>query len=215
MCYNKTDRSVWFFCHEEKRDMARQQRGQESRERILEAAQLCFAQEGYDATGVAQICRRAGLSKGAFYHHFATKQALFLELLNRWLGTLDTQFAAIRAKAPSVAEGFARMTEVLQHVLNDAGGQLPLFLEFWNQARREPAVWEATIAPYRRYRAYFAEMIAEGIAQGSLREVDPDVAAGVWVSLAVGLLLQNLLDPDGADWEQVARAGVEMLLVNS
>ena len=65
--------------------MARQRRGQESRERILEAAQLCFAQDGYNATGVAQICRRAGLSKGAFYHHFATKQAVFLELLNRWL----------------------------------------------------------------------------------------------------------------------------------
>jgi AcrR family transcriptional regulator len=192
-------------------DMARQQRGQESRERILQVAEMCFAQDGYDATGVAKICRQAGMSKGAFYHHFASKQAVFIELLNRWLDRLDAQFAAIRAEAQSVPESFARMAEVMQYILDDAGGQLPIFLEFLNQARREPAVWEATISPYRRYRDYFSEMIAEGITEDSLQQVDPDLAAGVLVSLAVGLLLQSLLDPQGADWGQVARAGIDML----
>jgi len=195
--------------------MARQRRGQESRERILQVAEMCFAQDGYDATGVARICRQAGMSKGAFYHHFASKQAVFIELLNRWLDRLDAQFAAIRAEAQSVPESFARMTEVIGYILDDAGGQLPIFLEFLNQARREPAVWEATIAPYRRYRDYFSEMIAEGIAEGSLQQVDPDLTAGVLVSLAVGLLLQSLLDPQGADWGQVARAGIDVLVRNS
>ena len=85
------------------------------------------------------------------------------------------------------------------------------FLEFLSQAAREPAIWEATIAPYRRYRAFFARMIAEGVAEGSVRPVDPDLAAGVLVSLAVGVLLQSLLDPDGPDWGEVTRTGVEML----
>jgi AcrR family transcriptional regulator len=195
--------------------MARQQRGRESREHILEVAEACFAQDGYDATGVAEICRQAGMSKGAFYHHFQSKQAVFIELLNRWLDRLDAQFAAIRTEATSVPESFSRMTEVIRYILDEAGGQLPIFIEFLNQARREPAVWEATIAPYRRYRTYFAEMIAEGIAEGSLHKVDPDLAAGVLVSLAVGVLLQSLLDPTGADWGRVARAGVEMLVRDS
>jgi AcrR family transcriptional regulator len=155
------------------------------------------------------------MSKGAFYHHFQSKQAVFIELLDRWLDRLDAQLAAIRAEATSVPESFSRMTEVIAYILDDAGGQLPIFIEFLNQARREPAVWEATIAPYRRYRAYFAQMIAEGIAEGSLQEVDPDLAAGVLVSLAVGVLLQSLLDPTGADWGRVAHAGVEMLVRDS
>jgi len=55
-------------------------------------------------------------------------------------------------------------------------------------------------------------MIESGIARGSLRPVDPDTTARVIVSLAVGLVLQGLLDTEGADWGQVAKEGMRMLL---
>jgi hypothetical protein len=55
-------------------------------------------------------------------------------------------------------------------------------------------------------------MIEDGIAEGSFRPVDPEMAAQVLVSLAVGLLQQRLLDPEGADWGQVAHRGVRMFL---
>ena len=87
-----------------------------------------------------------------------------------------------------------------------------MFLEFWTRAAREPEVWQATIAPYRRYRAFFSGMVEAGVAEGTLRPVDPGVAAHVIVSLAVGLVLQGALDPDGADWGQVTRESIQMLL---
>ncbi len=62
-----------------------QQRGEATRARILEAALDQFAAHGYEAASVDEICARAGVSKGAFYHHFESKQALFLALLNDWL----------------------------------------------------------------------------------------------------------------------------------
>jgi AcrR family transcriptional regulator len=192
-----------------------QQRGQESRDRLLSAAEECFAQHGYEATGVAEICRHAGLSKGAFYHHFASKQALFMELLSRWLGRLDGQLADIRTATPSVAASLDQMAQMLQRIFDDASGQLPIFIEFMDQAMHDPVIWKATIAPYRRYRAFFAEMIAQGIAEGSLRQVDPDLAANMLVSLAVGILLQGVLDPDGPDWSRVAQASVELLVLES
>ena len=46
----------------------------------------------------------------------------------------------------------------------------------------------------------------------SLQPVDADTAAHVIVALATGLLLKALLDPDGADWRQVAVDGLQMLL---
>jgi len=192
--------------------MAPQQRGEETRLRLLEVAQERFTQHGYDATGVAEICRHAGVSKGAFYHHFPSKQALFLALLDRWLDKLDERLAALRARAPGARAGLAYMTAAIEPVFADARGQLPLFLEFLEQARRDPVVWEATIAPYRRYRAYFSRLIAAGAGEGTLRAVDPDLSSAVLVSLAVGALLQSLLDPGGADWGQVVRAGVRMII---
>ncbi|MBN1641879.1 MAG: TetR/AcrR family transcriptional regulator [Anaerolineae bacterium] len=188
-----------------------QQRGQQTRQRLLEEAQLCFARQGYDLTGVAEICEHAGVSKGAFYHHFASKQALFMDLLTSWMDRLDAQFAAIQSESPTVSLGFQRMVDAMDAVFAQTSGQFPLFLEFLDQARRDPAVWEATIAPYQRYRRSFALMIAKGVREGSLRELDPDLASAMLVSLAVGVLLQSALDPDGVDWVRVIRMGVDLI----
>ena len=55
-------------------------------------------------------------------------------------------------------------------------------------------------------------MIQEGIEEGSLMPVDPHTSAQVMVSLAVGLLLQGTLDPDGSDWQKVTEVGFQMIL---
>jgi hypothetical protein len=80
-----------------------------------------------------------------------------------------------------------------------------MFLEFWLQASRDRKIWQASIAPHRRYHRYFTSLIERGVAEGSFAEVDPEIAARTIISMAMGLLLQSLLDPEGADWEQVAR----------
>lgn len=192
--------------------MSAQQRGEETRRRIMDAAQECFAQQGYDATGVAAICRRAGVTKGAFYHHFASKQSLFLEMLDEWLAVLDTQLTAVRDSAASVPQALLQMAGMVQPVFYQASGRLPMFLEYWTKATHDTAVWEATIAPYRRYRSFFAAMIRDGIAAGTIRPVDPDAAASVLVSLAAGLIMQGVMDPEGADWGQIAHEGVRIFL---
>ncbi len=187
-----------------------QQRSLETRARLLEAALKCFAKDGYNAASVDAICAEAGVSKGAFYHHFPSKQDLFLALLQGWLTTIDGGLDA--ARHGSVPETLIEMTEMLPAILAAADERLLMFLEFLLQASRDEKVWQATIAPYRRYQDYFAALIREGIAEGSFDDVNPQVAARLLVSLAVGLLLQGLLDPNGADWEEVAREGMKIIL---
>ena len=192
--------------------MRQQQRSIETRNRILESAQARFAEHGYDATGVAELCEAAGISKGAFYHHFPSKQAVFLALLNRWMGQLDEGFQVARSDARDVSHAIDRMAELIQPILQQGQEHLPLLFEFWLQARREPAVWAAAIEPYRRYQVYFADLIRQGITEGSLKPVDPEPAAQALVSLAVGLLLQGVLDRERPDWARVAQASVHIYL---
>jgi AcrR family transcriptional regulator len=192
--------------------MTQQRRGIETRARMLESAIECFSHTGYDATGVAEICHLAGVTKGAFYHHFPSKHAVFLELLEHWLGGLEGQLSSIQAGAATVPEALLRMADLAPVIFAAAKGRLPLFLEFWTQASRDPDVWQATIAPYRRFRDFFATLVQAGIDEGTLRPVDPQTSAQWFVSLAVGLLLQGLLDPEGADWGRVAQEGMRVLL---
>jgi AcrR family transcriptional regulator len=192
--------------------MTPQPRGEETRSRILDAASDCFSRGGYDATSVADICQAAGVTKGAFYYHFPTKQKVFVDLLNRWLANLDAQLAVARADTATVPEGIVRMAKMARHVFQLTDGHLQIFLEFWTKAARDPAIWQATIEPYRRYQTFLADIIKAGIAEGTLRRVNPEKAAQLMVSLAVGLILQSLLDPQGADWGRVAQDGIAMLL---
>ena len=187
-----------------------QQRSEETHHRILETANILFSKNGYDATGVAEICEQAGISKGAFYHHFKSKQELFLALLDGWLQTIDNAIEA--SKDLSAPETFTRMTEAFPYIFETAGDGLPMFLEFWLQASRDKKIWEASIAPYRRYHKHFTSLIKKGVDEGSFVEVDPELASRMIVSTAMGLLLQSLLDPKGADWEKVARDSTTMLV---
>jgi len=188
-------------------------RSEETRERILQSAMKLFADNGFDATGVAEICERSELSKGAFYHHFPSKQAVFLELLNSWLDGLDRDLiSSVERSDVSVPQALLEMARRTHEVFEVADGRLPLFLEFWSQARKDPEVWTRTVAPFRRYRDLFAGIIRRGVEEKSFKEVDADMAASAMVSLAVGILLQGVVDPEGSDWAKVMVSSIELLL---
>jgi AcrR family transcriptional regulator len=189
-----------------------QQRSEETRNHILEAATQLFSKTGYDATGVAEICQAAGVSKGAFYHHFPTKQAVFIELLNTYLNGIESGFNLMRQETHDVPQVILQMAELVGSLFQTADIHLPIFLEFWTQANHDPHIWEAAIAPYRRYQSYFTAMIQEGIDEGSLQPMDAQLAARVLVSLAVGLLMQSLFDPNITDWKREARQSMELLM---
>lgn len=187
-----------------------QQRSEETRTRIMDAAVKLFSTRGFAAASVDDICAEAGISKGAFYHHFESKQALFLALLDGWLQAIDRSIEASKDK--TVPETFMQMTEAFPYIFETAGDGLPMFLEFWLQASRDKKVWDASIAPFRRYHKYFTSLIKKGVDEGSFVEVDPELASRMIVATAMGLLLQSLLDPKGAKWEKVARDSTDLLV---
>lgn len=188
------------------------EKGIKSKKKLLKSAQKCFAKYGYDATGVAKICEHAGLSKGAFYHHFSSKQGLFLEMMDLWLKILDRYIDNIKKDSKSIPELVMNIASKARPIFLEAEGQLPIFIELWMKASRDKKLRKITIVSYKKYLKFFREIIDEGIRKGSIRKVDPDIISRMIVAVAVGLMMQGLLDPVGADWDRVAKESTEVVV---
>ncbi len=67
---------------------------QTARERLIEAATRLVREQGFAATSVDQLCSAAGVTKGAFFHHFASKEAMGAALAEHWSRSTSAFFAA-------------------------------------------------------------------------------------------------------------------------
>src|SRR5258707_4782781 len=86
-------------------------------DRILDVATALFLSDGFGATSIEAVAKRAGISKRTFYHRFNGKEMLFeavvRRLIERWTPSFDTELL----EAPSLAEGLRRTA---QHMLRIA-----------------------------------------------------------------------------------------------
>ena len=184
-----------------------------TRSRILETALDLISRQGYEATSVADICNNAHISKGAFYYHFPSKQDLFLVLMTNWLDEVDKFFQLAASSARNVPDALERIAGTTGYFFNNLESGFPILLEFWQQASRQPQIWEQAVAPYRHYLDYFADFIQSGIEEGAFeKDTDPQLTARLFLAVAMGLLLQASFDPNGADWQEITRSGIKTIL---
>ncbi len=188
------------------------QRSTMTRARILEAAERSFAQQGFDTTSVTFICQLAGVTKGAFYHHFSSKQDLFLELLRRWLEGLDDQITKLRQNTTSIPDQLLSMTNLIQDVLQATEDQFPIYFEFWIHAMRDPTIRHELINPFYRYQDLFTAMVSKGISEGTLKDIHPETGAKLILAVALGLIIQAMIDQSDDDWGRVTQECLQILL---
>ncbi len=81
-------------------DTATQTRIAPARQKLLDAALSVVREKGYAATTVDELCGRAGVAKGSFFHHFADKEALAVAAANYWSETTGQLFASAPYHTP-------------------------------------------------------------------------------------------------------------------
>jgi AcrR family transcriptional regulator len=131
-----------------------QQRRADTRARLLAATIDCLVEHGYAGTTTQRVQDRAGVSRGALLHHFATKDTLLVAAVSH---VADGQIARVRAEAASGRAGDE--AELLRQVMSG-----PLFLaglELWQAARTEPALRAALLPAERRVGAAVHELLDE------------------------------------------------------
>ena len=72
----------------------------DARTKLLNAAIEVVRKQGYAATSVDELCKKAGVTKGAFFHHFESKDALAVAAANHWSDTTGALFAQASYHAP-------------------------------------------------------------------------------------------------------------------
>jgi AcrR family transcriptional regulator len=127
--------------------------GPDARARVLDAAVELFAHQGYDGTSVSQVIAKAGVAKGGFYHHFASKEALLYEvygdLISRQLDGLDE----ILARGLPPAETLRALIHDL--VTTTAASARPAMV-FWREMHR---LDDERTAQYRRQRRRYHDTV--------------------------------------------------------
>jgi AcrR family transcriptional regulator len=161
------------------------QRRQDTRARLLSATIDCLVEHGYAGTTTQRVQDRAGLSRGALLHHFATKEALLVAAVSH---VADAQVARVRAEAATASA--ATEVELLHGVMSG-----PLFLaglELWQAARTEPALRAALLPAERRVGAAIRELLDELFPR---QERDRSEIDGL-LALYRGLALTSVLRSD-------------------
>ena len=88
-----------------------QQRGQETREKVIQAAAACVAEEGFAAANTNRIVERAGVTWGVLQHHFGDKSGLLDAVLERGMEELEAGFEAITIEDDDIHKRVARVVD--------------------------------------------------------------------------------------------------------
>lgn len=173
--------------------------GRHARRAIGAAADL-FSRIGYRATTIEAISESAGFSRGAFYSNFATKDELFVALVESRIEQNLREIALAFQQGDTAAEKIRAGGAYLDSLVERDRQWCVLYMEFWSRAVRDPKLRRRFARQYEAWREVIAEMI-----EGRYRELGLDVdappreLASALIALFEGQVLQRLIDPRGIE----------------
>lgn len=167
----------------------------DTRTRVLAAATEVFAEQGYVNASLDKVAARAGMSKGAVYWHFSSKQDLFLAILEQNLSR-DLRMLTSQIEVVLTAENpLAAINAWLETMLSFMGSGSLLFLEFVTSSR-EQEVQEKLQELYGKTLDQIGNMLKAMQEKGHFdHDLDP-YAIGLMIdALLKGIMIEWLIDP--------------------
>jgi AcrR family transcriptional regulator len=175
------------------------------RQHIIAAAYRCVARKRFEELTIDDVCAEAGLSKGAFYGYFESKQALLLALLEDDAAALDRLMALLGALNLSGIERLRRFARaMLERADNPAHVQVRA--DLWAAMLTEKDVRERISAGVRHRREVLRVWIEDAVASGEMVDIPANACAAILLALGDGLMLHAALDPAGFRWPNIRRA---------
>jgi AcrR family transcriptional regulator len=179
-------------------------RREDVRRRLLYAALAVFSERGYDRASLEQVAAVAGFSKGAVYSNFASKDELFLALMDQQVQTRITYARdALQQPHDKGLTGRVVGDRLTAALTEDREWQL-LFLDYVQRAVRDPGVREQ----FTRHRRHLRQLIADAIREfaGTPHAgLDADALAVTVLALSNGLAIERFTDPEAVPDQLLGR----------
>lgn len=178
------------------------------RAQILDAAFLCFSEKGFHQTTMREIFEQAGLSAGAVYSYFKSKDEI-LEALVEWGRRLSKEQFATLTPPVDWGELFVRSVQSLGNPLSKQANRLDMHV--WAEALSTPRLAELFNQRLHEIIGQVADLVeqsgkgVEGQESGTAERNRAEALARLGIALILGMSIQNALDPS-LDLEQTAEA---------
>jgi AcrR family transcriptional regulator len=151
------------------------------REEIVDTSARVFAQRGYHATGLTELCAANGLGKGALYHYIRSKEELLAAIHDRVMDEVMAGADRVAAAGGTPSAQLQMLGEELLDVIHRYPDHVWVFLHEF------PALTDERAEQFRvRRRAYehrVEDVVRAGVETGEFRDVDPRLTALAWLGM--------------------------------
>src|SRR3990170_401955 len=168
------------------------------RSQILDAAWACFARKGYHQATMHDICQESGLSPGAVYRYFESKEAILVAINER----SQEMGRALVEEARSLAGGPLNTLEVIGQTMlsyfNDPMVETTtrINIEIWPEIIRNEQLRASVREELTFWHRAVTQLLSEAKGRGQLKaEVDPDSLAALLICAWDGVRHYSLIDP--------------------
>jgi AcrR family transcriptional regulator len=180
------------------------------RQQIIDAARRCFLRKGFHATSMQDVIAEAGLSIGAVYRYFPSKNDLIVAIAEQVVQEIDTALAQNAVPGMPLADALDSAVDTV-HAQLGPDGALRMAVHVWSEALLDPALAGFAGGVYERLRDRFVALAVAGQQAGELpADADPRAVGATLFGMFPGYGLQFLLtgSPSPAEF----KAGIRALL---
>ena len=185
---------------------------EERKNQIIAAATKVFTERGFAEARMDDIVAESGLSKGALYWYFDSKDAIIVAILDRVFDWEAAHLDEILDYEDSAKKKLERFVDVTLQDLNKMKPLMPIFFDFWSLSVRNKNINKAIKRYYQSFIDIVEPIIELGIERGEFRTVDVRETALAIGALFEGTILFYAYFYDILNLETQFRTGLDLIL---
>jgi AcrR family transcriptional regulator len=185
---------------------------EERKTQILTAATKVFTKHGFAEARMDDIVTESGLSKGALYWYFDSKDAIIISILDQIFDWETSHIRDLLRREDSAQKKLEIFVETSIKDLEKMKPLMPIFFDFWSLSVRKKNINQAIKRYYQQFLELIEPIIQEGIDKGEFRPIDAHDVAVVLGAMFEGTILFLIYFPETMDIEKQFRFNIEFAL---